>query len=58
MMLLFKTHELILIMNDTLSNLNLEIKKGISSAKTLEELYQLLSTYNAYNILLIKAKIN
>lgn len=43
-------------MNNTLSNLNLEIEKGISSAKTLEELYQLLSTYNAYNILLIKAK--
>ena len=29
-------------MNDTVSNLNLEIEKGISSAKTLEELYQLL----------------
>ena len=43
-------------MNNTLSNLNLEIEKGISSAKTLEELYQLLSTYNAYSILLIKAK--
>ena len=43
-------------MKNTLSNLNLEIEKGISSAKTFEELYQLLSTYNAYSILLIKAK--
>lgn len=41
----------------TLSELKKEIKDGQASAKIAEELYQLLSSYNAYNILLLKAKI-
>ena len=43
-------------MNNTLSNLNLEIKKGIEQENTLYDLYQLISTYNTYNKLLLKAR--
>lgn len=42
-------------MNNTLSNLNLEIKKGIEQENTLYDLYRLISTYNTYNKLLLKA---
>ena len=41
----------------TISELKKEIKEGQANAKRAEELYQLLSSYNAYNILLLKAKI-
>ena len=44
-------------MGKTLSELKREIKNGQVNAKRTEELYQLLSSYNAYNILLLKAKI-
>ena len=43
-------------MNNTLSNLNLEIEKGIEQENTLYDLYQLISTYNTYNKLLLKAR--
>lgn len=43
-------------MNDLLSNLNLELNKGIKQANTLYELYQLLSSYNVYNKLLSEAE--
>lgn len=43
-------------MNDTLSNLNLELNNGIEQANTLYELYQLLSVYNVYNKLLSEAE--
>lgn len=43
-------------MNDLLSNLNLELNKGIKQANTLYELYQLLSAYNVYNKLLLAAE--
>ena len=33
-----------------------EIKKGLKEAEKAEQLFQLLSTYNAYHILLLKAK--
>lgn len=43
-------------MNNTLSNLNLEIEKGIEQENTLYDLYRLISTYNTYNKLLLKAE--
>ena len=43
-------------MKDLLSNQQLEILQNIDTAKTVKEIYKLLSTYNAYNILLLKAK--
>ena len=43
-------------MNDLLSNLNLEIEKGNKEANKLQELYQLISTYNYFNTLLLKVK--
>lgn len=43
-------------MNNTLSNLNLEIEKGIEQENTLYNLYRLISTYNTYNKLLLKAE--
>ena len=39
-------------MNNTLSNLNLELDKGFEQENTLYDLYQLISTYNK---LLLKA---
>lgn len=43
-------------MNNTLSNLNLEIEKGIEQKNKLYDLYQLISTYNTYSELLLKAR--
>ncbi len=43
-------------MNNTLSNLNLEIEKGIEQENTLYDLHRLISTYNTYNKLLLKAE--
>ena len=43
-------------MNNTLSNLNLEIEKGIEQENILYDLYRLISTYNTYNKLLLKAR--
>lgn len=43
-------------MTNTLSNLNLEIEKGIEQENILYDLYRLISTYNAYNKLLLKAE--
>lgn len=43
-------------MNNTLSNFNLEIEKGIEQENTLYDLYRLISTYNTYNKLLLKAR--
>ena len=40
-------------MNNTLSNLNLELDKGFEQENKLYDLYQLISTYN---ILLLKAR--
>lgn len=40
-----------------LLNLEREISDGQVNAKKVEEIYHLLSTYNAYNILLLKVKI-
>ena len=44
-------------MEKLLLDLEKEIKDGQANAKRTEELYQLLSSYNAYNILLLKAKV-
>ena len=43
-------------MEKELLNLEHEIELGQEQAKNIKELYQLLSSYNAYNILLLKAK--
>lgn len=43
-------------MKEELLNLKHEIEIGEKNAKKVEELYQLLSSYNAYSILLFKAK--
>ena len=43
-------------MTKALLDLEKEIKRGEESAKKAEELYQLLSSYNAYSILLLKIK--
>lgn len=43
-------------MTKALLDLEKEIKHGEESAKKAEELYQLLSSYNAYSILLLKIK--
>ena len=44
-------------MKDLLSNQQLEILQNIDTAKTVKEIYKLLSTYNAYNILLLKTTL-
>ena len=43
-------------MNKGLYNLEHEIELGQENAKRTEELFQLLSSYNAYSILILKAK--
>lgn len=43
-------------MEKVLLDLETEIANGQENAKKTKELYQLLSSYNAYNILLLKAK--
>ncbi len=43
-------------MENLLSNLEIEITNGQKDAKQAKEIYQLLSTYNSYNILLLKVK--
>ena len=42
-------------MKKTLLDLEMEIKNGQENARRAEELYQLLTTYNAYCALLLKA---
>lgn len=43
-------------MEKLLLDLEMEIANGQENAKKVKELYQLLSSYNAYSILLLKAK--
>ena len=43
-------------MEKLLLDLEMEIANGQESAKNIKELYQLLSSYNAYSILLLKAQ--
>lgn len=43
-------------MKKVLLDLEMEIANGHENAKRAKELYQLLSSYNAYSILLLKAK--